>query len=186
MSRNIIDVMRDDFGILEIQPRASLRTTSSVAATISGSNTWQKLDLSTGSPDIECQGGFIWDTTDERIVWDSTDSINMLLTSNFIGDAQVQITSVVSTNIVIQLGLVLNADANPPNVTPPIIITPITFTSQSKITGFGANSNFSKYTSPSPGDTRLDPGDNFEIWIRCLTDTPSFQIDGMNVQFKGR
>lgn len=180
-SISLDDVMERDFLTLPIQPRAHIHTTASVSDTIATINVWQKLNFGTGSPHIIMQGGFTWDTTNLRIVWDENNSLNFDTPCIFIGAAQIQITSAISLIEVLELGLVVNG-----NITPPQIITPISFTNQAKINSFGANENFSKYTNPSVGDSRLQAGDYIEIWIRSTTNTPSFRIDGMNVTFFGR
>lgn len=181
MSKSLQEAMKAEFGTLPDQPRAHIHTTASVSGTIATLNTWQKLDLSTGSPSIQMQGGFTWNTTSKRIIWDTASSLAHALECVFIGDAQLQITSAIVGTEILELGLVLNG-----GITPPVVVTPISFTNQTKLNGFGANHNFSNYTNPTPADNRLTAGDYLELFIRSTTNTPAFQINGMNVTFLGR
>lgn len=178
---SIEDVMKRDFGILPSVPRAHIHTTVDVSDTINTINVWQKLDLSTGSPHIIMQGGFTWDTVGLKIIWDENDTLDFDTECLFVGSAQVQVTSSISGIEVLELGLVING-----GITPPKLITPISFTNQSKINGFSANENFSNYDDPVAGDTRLQAGDYIEVYIRSTTNTPAFTINGMNITFTGR
>lgn len=180
-SISLQDAMKRDFELLETWARAHIHTVTAISVTISATNTWQKLDLSTGTPSVQMQGGFTWDAVNKYIVWDVGDAHSFDLTCGFIGAAQIKITSVVSSAFDLELGLVVNGDT-----TPPVVITPITFTSQSKLNSFGATHQFAEYTNGSPTDTRLEAGDYLEIWVRCVTQTPTFSINGIAVTFSGR
>jgi len=178
-AKTLQETMKAEFETLPIWPKAHIHIDSSVTDTIATINVWQKVDLSTGTPDIRMQGGFTWDAVNKRIVWDANDDLDHDLECLFIGDAQIQITSAISGTESLQLGLVINGGA-------PVVITPISFTQQSKINGFGANHDFSNHTSPTPSDSRLVAGDYIEIFIRSTTNEPSFQMDELNVTFAGR
>lgn len=175
--------LANDYDFLEKQAIAHIHTKAPVSLTIAAPNTWQKIDLSTGSPDIEASGGWTWDAVNKYFVWDKDSELPIVPTQFFIGDAQVQITSGVSGTLVVQLGLVLNG-----GITPPVLITPTSYTNQSKISSYGANDVFRDNTAEGGSDDRIQQTDNVSIWIRCTDPvaTPDIQIDGMNVTIHSR
>lgn len=182
-------ISKSDHHTIFNKPYAHMHLGNSTSGlSIAVAQTWQKLDLTSGNPVIEANGGFTWDAINKWFIWDSGSILNFPITADFIGDAQLQVTSSISGTITIELGLVLNSDVNNPNSVPPILITPISFTNQAKISGYGANDSFGQFNNPNTGDKRVVPNDKFDIWIRCTdaTATPNFQVDGFNSKITPR
>jgi len=138
------------------------------------SNEWTQIALSSANFDIHALDGFTFDTENDRIYWDEDGALDTSLSCFFVGDAGLQVTSSISGDETVSMGLFIDGVL--------IIETPLTFTQQNKIQSYGANSIL---IDPSTLADLLQSGSYLELWSRAgVGDTPTVTVNTLKVTFK--
>jgi hypothetical protein len=114
-------------------------------------------------------GGWSFDDANDRIYWDQSGDIGIALPLIFIGDAGVQVTSGITGSVTVSMGLFVDGEL--------ILETPITFTIQDSIQGYGANG----ILLDALDDNLIQPGSYYEFWARAgAGQTPTITLAYLN------
>ena len=160
--------------MLPTQPISHIHLKSPLTS-ISLTDTATKLNLNTTDFEIDALGGFTFDATDKRFIWDSANNYNCDLLATFIGDAGIEVTGgEITGNIILELR-VNNAI---------ILETNLNYNQQNKVQSYGANDVLIDDTTKEP---LLEQGSYWEVWARAgVGETPIVTLDYFNVTIKGR
>jgi hypothetical protein len=171
----IASKLKDEYGILPILPACHAHLKSALTG-IALTSSWSKLNLNTTDFMIDALGGFTFDGTNKRFIWDSADTYSMGIFAEFLGSAGLQITSGLGGGVTVTLGLFIDGNL--------ILETPLNFTTLSRIKAYCANDILVDDTTKLP---LLTQASYVEIFAKAGTgETPTMTLDFFNITVRNR
>ena len=159
MAKFLENTLKESYNIFKDRQVSHLHLKNSIAG-ISVTDTWAKLHLDTTNFEIVNTGDWSFNDANDRCIWNNATQ----LFCTFTGDAGLQITSTLSTDLTVSLGLFIDGVLK--------LETPITFDKKDLIQMFGAN-------GPLGSDTSLiQENSYYEFFIKCESGkTCTMQLD---------
>ena len=150
MGQPLENTLKTEYNIFKDRQVSHLHLKAPIAG-ISVTDTWAKLPLDITNFDIVNTGDWSFDDSNDRCIWGNATQ----LFCTFTGDAGMQITSTLVSDIVVSLGLFIDGVLK--------LETPITFDKKDLIQMYGANGTLGDTTS------LIQQNSYYELFIKCET-----------------